>query len=195
MAQKLILSLNDTRVSASWKWGCAYEKEYGGIHYGQDMYGSSIVYANGDGYVVGCGWDNVCGNVVIVQYDDALNHFDGGSCDVIARYFHLAGISVKKGQKVNKDTRLGIVGDTGTLTDGVHLHIEFDRDTDYPYHTPTISRDSNFLKAGLRGNKDTTIDPMRLLHCKKSGPDCQKIRTANSADWVDPRDAQIPQIN
>lgn len=194
MAQKLILPLNNARITCSWKWGAKYEKTYGGIHYGQDMYGDSIIYASGTGTVIDCGKDHVCGNTVIVRYNNVVNHFDGGCYDVIARYYHLASISVKKGAKVTKDTRLGIVGSTGQLVDGAHLHIEFDRDTKYPYHTPTVSKDSNLLKAGLRGNKDTTIDPMRLLHCKTSAPDKQSIAVANGREWVDPRDAQIPRI-
>lgn len=194
MSQKLILPLNDARISASWKWGTRYQKEYGSIHCGQDMYGSQTIYSCGNGTVIDCGWDDICGNIAIVRYNDVVNHFDGGHYDVIARFYHMSQVLVKKGQKVTKDTRIGIIGNTGILTDGIHLHIEFDKDVNYPYHTPTISRNSNILKAGLRGERDTTVDPMRVLHCKTSAPDNQHIEVAGDRSWVDPRDGQIPRI-
>lgn len=194
MTQKLILPVNNCKVTVSYKWGNAYAHNYGGTHYGMDMYGNSTVYAMGAGTVMACGWDNVCGNVVAIQYNDVVDHVYGGSYDVIVRYYHLASIRVKKGQVVTKDTAVGIIGSTGTHVDGIHLHLEIDKDTQYPCYTPTLSRSSNLLKKGLRGAKDTTIDPRRVLHCKVSAPDRQSIAAVNGANWVDPRDAQIPKI-
>ena len=39
MAQKLIQPINNARLTASYKWGSAYKRDFGGIHYGQDMTG------------------------------------------------------------------------------------------------------------------------------------------------------------
>ncbi|MCB5940422.1 M23 family metallopeptidase [bacterium 210820-DFI.6.52] len=194
MAQRLIQPLNRARVTASYKWGGAYQREFGAPHYGQDMTGGPIVYAQGEGTVAFAGWDNVCGYVVGIVYDDCVNHFDGGHRPLVGRYYHMADVRVKKGQRVTKDTRIGTVGNTGKLTTGPHLHVEFDTDTRYPAYTPTLTGHSNLLKRGLRGAKDTTVDPMRVTHCKASGPDWQAIAAGYGREWVDPRDAQIPEI-
>lgn len=194
MAQKLIQPVNKAKITVSYKWGTAYANNYGGTHYGQDMYGNSKVYAMGKGTVLAAGWDNVCGNVVIILYKDVYDHTNGKSYDVVVRYFHLASISVKAGQTVTKDTVCGIMGDTGKYVDGVHLHVEIDKDTSYYQYTPTLSGNSNLLKKGVRGSKDTTIDPRRVMHCKSSSPDNQTIQVVNNEKWCDPRDAQIPRI-
>lgn len=194
MAQRLIQPLNRARVTASYKWGGAYQREFGALHYGQDMTGGPIVYAQGEGTVAFAGWDNVCGYVVGIVYDDCVNHFDGGHRPLVGRYYHMADVRVKKGQRVTKDTRIGTVGNTGKLTTGPHLHVEFDTDTRYPAYTPTLTGHSNLLKRGLRGARDTTVDPMRVTHCKASGPDWQAIAAGYGREWVDPRDAQIPEI-
>lgn len=194
MAQRLIQPLNRARVTASYKWGGAYQREFGAPHYGQDMTGGPTVYAQGEGTVAFAGWDNICGYVVGIVYDDCVNHFDGGHRPLVGRYYHMADVRVKKGQRVTKDTRIGTVGNTGKLTTGPHLHVEFDTDTRYPAYTPTLTGHSNLLKRGLRGARDTTVDPMRVTHCKASGPDWQAIAAGYGRDWVDPRDAQIPEI-
>ncbi|MBC3515915.1 M23 family metallopeptidase [Neobittarella massiliensis] len=194
MAQQLIQPVNDMTVTASYRWGGAYRARFGSDHYGQDVVGSTTVYAQGSGRVLFAGCDRVCGYVVGILYDEVQNHFDGGSYPVVGRYFHLAGAQVQPGQRVDKDTVIGIMGDIGALTTGRHLHIELDRDTAYPAYTPTLTGDSNILKAGLRGAKDTTLDPMRLTHCKTSGPDNQRCAVGDGIAWVDPRDGAIPRI-
>lgn len=194
MAQRLVQPINRMEINASYLWGSAYRSRFGCDHYGQDVVGDTTVYAQGDGRVAFAGYDNVCGYVVGIIYDEAVNHFDGGSYPVVGRYFHLAGVRVQPGQRVNKDTVIGIMGNTGTLTTGRHLHIEMDRDINYPAYTPTLVGNSNILKAGLRGAKDTTVDPMRMTHCKTSGPDNQRCVVNDGIAWVDPRDGDIPRI-
>lgn len=194
MAQKLIQPINNARLTASYKWKDAYRKQFGGVHYGQDMTGGPIVYAQGNGTVAFAGWDNVCGYVVGIVYDDCVNHFDGGHRPLVGRYYHMSDVRVKKGQRVTKDTRIGTVGNTGKYTTGAHLHVELDTDTKYPAYTPTLTGDSNILKKGTRGAKDTTVDPMRWTHTKASAPDNQTIVAGYGRDWVDPRDAKLPKI-
>ncbi len=60
---------------------------------------------------------------------------------------------MKAGQKITKDTRLGLYGNTGAST-GDHLHIEIDTDTKYPnyYHLEKI-----YVKAGQKITKDTRL--------------------------------------
>ena len=43
MAQKLIQPINRARLTASYKWGSAYQRDFGGVHYGQDMTGVPYV--------------------------------------------------------------------------------------------------------------------------------------------------------
>lgn len=61
-----------------------------------------------------CGCGGGYGNFVYVQHDG-----DG----TVARYAHLAAVSVSYGQRVSRGDALGTVGSTGTSS-GFHLHFE-----------------------------------------------------------------------
>lgn len=86
-----------------------------GRHTGLDFSTSrgTAVRSVASGKVVKSGWAGPYGKLVIVR------HFDGKS----TYYAHLAGIKVKRGQKVAAGQRLGAVGSTGNST-GPHLHFE-----------------------------------------------------------------------
>ena len=102
-----------------------YRSVFRCTHYGHDaisIKGDRTIYASGDGKVIRCGMDSICGNIVAIKYEKCLNEDTGKSQDVIIRYFHLASISVKEGQAVTKDTKIGVMGKTGILSTGVHLH-------------------------------------------------------------------------
>ena len=91
----------------------------GTFHNGTDYatYGVKLPqYAIEDGEVLSCGTDWAYGGAkyVWVKYPRL--------CDKMLHY-HLDSISVKKGQKVNKNTILGYTGKTGKAT-GIHLHLE-----------------------------------------------------------------------
>ena len=184
MAQKLILGINQSRVTAGYK-NANYRKEFGYTHYGVDYTDKNkkdkTIWASGIGEVVETGWSPACGNVVVVVYKDCLL-VDGTVRDLVIRYYHLASITCKKGQKTTKDTRLGSYGSTGQST-GDHLHLEIDVDVSYPCHTPQISRDSGVLKKGV----DSTINPTKCLYVKKTAPDNQSVmnsgyNTVSSSD-------------
>ena len=84
------------------------------FHYGVDYGCSKVpVYAIEDGTVYARGYDSSAGNYVYVKY---------ARLGVAVAYFHLSKISVKKGAKVSKGTKVGVAGTTGSST-GVHLHI------------------------------------------------------------------------
>lgn len=89
------------------------------------------------------------------------------------RYYHLEKIYVKKDDKVTKDTKLGLYGNTGSSS-GAHLHIELDSDTKYPNYTPQTSRSNSVLKSGY----DSTLNPVNILWCKTSAPDNQFVTNA-----------------
>jgi murein DD-endopeptidase MepM/ murein hydrolase activator NlpD len=80
------------------------------------------VSALGIGKVTFAGRKGGYGNAV------EITHLNG----LVSRYAHLSKIKVKKGQKVDRSTIIGLVGSTGRST-GPHLHLEVrknDRPTD-----------------------------------------------------------------
>ncbi len=85
------------------------------LHAGVD-YGTNDknipTYGIDNGVVVKTGFQKALGNYVYVNYPK-LNHG--------ALYQHLDSIKVSKGEKVTKDTVIGITGATGEVT-GIHLH-------------------------------------------------------------------------
>lgn len=85
------------------------------IHEGLD-FGAPIgtpVYATGEGVVTYAdSWDRY-GNTVEIDHGNGIT----------TRYAHMSRIKVKEGQKVNRSTVIGLVGNTGRST-GSHLHYE-----------------------------------------------------------------------
>ncbi len=69
------------------------------------------IYAALDGVVTTAGWSDVYGNYVIVKHHSGYKTL----------YGHMSQILAVKGQYVNTNTRLGLVGSTGMST-GPHLH-------------------------------------------------------------------------
>lgn len=173
MAQKLILPINKARITAGYKNG-NYRSQFGYTHYGVDMtvqrgYVDRTVYASGNGKVTHCGWHPSGGNVIVIVYEDCVLA-DGKRTGLAVRYFHLESIKVSVGQVVNKDTVIGLYGNTGASS-GAHLHVEVDTDTKYPNYSPQTSRSNSVLKAGT----DSTINPTKAFYCKRSKPDYQSV--------------------
>ena len=175
MTQKLILPINKMRLTAGYK-NANYKKQFGYTHYGVDCTDltkkDTTIWASGKGEVTHTGWSNSGGNVVIIVYKDCLLT-DGSVKDLTIRYFHLDKISVKVGQKVTKDTRIGYYGNTGASS-GAHLHFEIDTDIKYPNYTPQIAKSNGVLKAGT----DSTINPVKALYVKNTAPDYQSVSVA-----------------
>ena len=69
------------------------------------------IYASMSGKVAFVGYSNIFGNYVII------NHSKGYQ----TLYAHMSKIEAKKGQRVSKGTKIGLVGSTGYST-GPHLH-------------------------------------------------------------------------
>lgn len=186
MAQKLILPINEARITAGYK-NNNYKKQFGYTHYGVDMTDKDrrtyTVWGSGIGEVVECGWSSSGGNVIVIIYRDCLLT-DGTVRDLVFRYYHLDKITCKKGDRINKDSRLGLYGNTGASS-GAHLHLEVDVDAreKYACYTPQISKNSGVLKRGT----DSTIDPVRCLYVKASGPDWQSV-ISSGFDTVQPKD-------
>ena len=64
---------------------------------------STKVYGISEGEVVDTGYNNSCGNYIIIDYGDNIK----------SSYFHLSRVLVNTGDKVNSDTVCGYMGTTG----------------------------------------------------------------------------------
>ena len=172
MAQRLILPINKARITSGYK-NANYKKQFGYTHYGIDMTDKAktdkTIWGSGVGEITHCGWHPTGGNVVVAVYKDCLLP-TGNTMDIAMRYYHLDSISVKVGDKITKDSRLGYYGNTGSSS-GAHLHIEVDSDVKYPNYTPQTSQSNNVLKAGT----DSTLNPVNVLWVKTSSPDSQEV--------------------
>ena len=85
-------------------------------HYGIDIVAKTneTVQAVGDGTVIMASWTTDAGWVIAVQHRGSL----------ISVYKHNAGLLKKVGSFVNAGDIIAIVGNTGEMTDGPHLHFE-----------------------------------------------------------------------
>jgi len=85
-------------------------------HYGVDIVTKSDepIKATLEGYVIFSEWTNRQGNVVIIQHAN----------DMLSAYKHCSILLKKAGTYVEAGDPIAIVGNTGELTDGPHLHFE-----------------------------------------------------------------------
>lgn len=194
--QKLVLGINNTKLTASWKTD-SYKNRFGLVHYGVDMVSSkgvNTLYANGNGTVLLSGKDSVLGNTIVIKYPNVYNRVTKKSSDIVIRYYHLASYYVVANQKVTKDTKIGLYGNTGQLSTGAHLHMEVDTDTKNPYFTPTLSGTSTYFKGRKYGANDSTMsNPISWLYCKSTAPDYQTYTTANDI-YIRTEDKTIENI-
>jgi len=180
--QKLILPVNNATVTAGYK-NEKYAKKFGFRHFGIDMirgYADKLdVFSPGNGKVLAAGYDNVLGNVLAILYPDVINHRLGKVQDVIIRFNHMEPLFVKKNQLVGIKEKIGKMGSTGKYSQGVHLHMEVDTDAreKYTCYTPTLSNNSNIMKAGT----DSTINPADVLY-KGENQSIDRLRDGYSSD-------------
>lgn len=165
--QKLIMPVNQATVSASFK-NDNYKKRFGFAHYGVDMYGSLSIYSPGLGVVLSTGMDPMYGNYVTAYFPHC--HPTGAS--LIFNFFHLDKITVDKGDVLNKDILLGVMGKTGTYATGVHLHTEA-----YYMDYPPMKNFSPFpSKRFHKLPVERMVNPLSILFTKTSAPDSQSIK-------------------
>ena len=74
----------------------------------------SVVKATLDGTVIYAGWSDDTGNTIQIQHEG----------DIISIYRHNEKLLKKSGDKVSAGTPIALVGNTGELTTGDHLHFE-----------------------------------------------------------------------
>ena len=76
--------------------------------------GNSVVMSVLDGTVISAGWSDTDGYTVRIQHEG----------DIISVYKHNQKLIKKTGDKVTAGTPIAILGGTGSLSDGEHLHFE-----------------------------------------------------------------------
>ena len=74
----------------------------------------SVVKATLDGSVIYAGWNEETGNTIQIQHSD----------DLISIYKHNEKLLKKTGDKVKAGTSIALVGNTGDVSTGTHLHFE-----------------------------------------------------------------------
>ena len=74
----------------------------------------SVVKSVLDGTVIFAGWDEKTGHTIQVQHEG----------DIISIYRHNAKLLKKSGDKVTAGSPIALVGNTGEMTTGDHLHFE-----------------------------------------------------------------------
>lgn len=111
-----------SRGTGSFIWPTygGYISSYQGMRWGQFHKGIDIarpynrtIKAADNGVVVFAGWDGGYGKKIIIDHHNGFRTV----------YAHLATISVRVGQTVQKGQKIGVMGSTGNST-GVHLHFE-----------------------------------------------------------------------
>lgn len=183
MAQRLALPVNQMRITVGYKhpWYPKNPSTKGLTHYGVDCTyintSKTTLYGLGVGEVTHIGMDTLLGGCVVVKYLNC-ECTDGKIRNLAVRYYHMDSISVKKGQKVTLDTKLGHMGNKGKYSSGRHLHFEIDTDINYPQYTPTLKVSSNIAKAGT----DSTINPTLALWIKRSHPENQQVMSPYTPD-------------
>lgn len=197
IGQKLILPINRTRLTASFR-NSAYRNTYGYSHHGIDQVssvGNTTIYASGIGTLIAKGWDERAGNVVVIKYPNALHHTANRYEDVIFRYYHLASINENiptAANAITTDTVLGQYGRSGMGSaeywPAAHLHVEADTDTAHPCYSPTFGNNSNIIKVGT---STTCYSALEFLHCKTTGLNAQTYSTAGNS-YINSGDDSIP---
>lgn len=192
--QYLKLPIDDFKPTAGYD-NAKYVSYWGFKHYGVDCVsasGSRELYGLGKGTVFAAGLDGLngkttgkgsgCGFCLVVIYEDCYDWVLKEFYDVVATYMHMKAMPlVKKGDKVTEKTLLGYYGNTGANTTGAHLHIQFDKDTNYPLYCCGLSAKGHSLLK--KGTVDSTVNPVNFLHIDKD----QTITVPKSA-WYDSND-------
>lgn len=125
-AERLFHTLDDIFISSPYSNRISPitgEREFHeGVDYSAN--GKSIpIYALDDGEVLYEGYDNSTGAIICyIRFPKLDNH--------VGLYYHLANTVINKGDKVTKDTKIGMMGSTGYST-GNHLHFDWFKYSDY----------------------------------------------------------------
>ena len=110
-------------LTGEFKVTCEYGRKgdwIAGYHTGVDMTGDEKIYGTCNGKLVRKGFDKYYGNYIVIKnLEDGRFHW----------LCHLSKINLKVGDLVNRQTVVGIMGNTGNTT-GKHLHFEIRKASD-----------------------------------------------------------------
>ena len=125
-AERLFHTLDDIFISSPYSNRISPitgEREFHeGVDYSAN--GKSIpIYALDDGEVLYEGYDNSTDAIICYIRFPKLD-------DHVGLYYHLANTVINKGDKVTKNTKIGMMGSTGYST-GNHLHFDWFKYSDY----------------------------------------------------------------
>lgn len=113
--------------------------EYAGMHNGIDLVSSDKnIYAAGTGVVTRSNVEKEGGNVI------EITHTDSSGRKYVTQYAHLSERHVNVGDVINSGDVIGIMGDTGTMASGVHLHFSmWDKETREYYNPRKLFREAS----------------------------------------------------
>ncbi len=118
-----------------------------GFHNGVDFGGGGDILAAGDGKVI------ATGNMGRYGYGKwvAIDHKNG----LVTLYGHMSKIKVRKGEKVDKGDKIGVMGTTGYST-GVHLHFSV-------FAASTFEVVNSSRVSGIKVPTGASVNPMLYL--------------------------------
>ncbi len=99
-------------VSGSISMGFDLEKEHLGLDINAPA--NTPIKAITEGYIIYNGWTLETGNTVCIQHDN----------NIVSFYKHNSTLLKKTGSRVEAGEAVAIIGNTGTLSTGPHLHFE-----------------------------------------------------------------------
>lgn len=115
--------------------------EYAGMHNGIDLVSNDKnIYSAGTGVVTRSNVETEGGNVI------EITHTDSSGKQYVTQYAHLSSRLVNVGDTVSSGDVIGIMGDTGTMASGVHLHFSMWENEPYELLNPRklFSEASNY---------------------------------------------------
>ena len=146
-------------------------------HNGMDLISKSsknnYVISVADGTVSNTGYDKKSGYYVFVKHEVGVYSF----------YCHLKKSStlVKKGQKVTKGTRLGLMGESGEAN-GVHLHYAIKENGIWIDPKPSLEEVSYFILNGKHYPGEYPKLPVRG-YFKKNDKGKEVVKLQNLLNW------------
>lgn len=131
--------------------------------YGCTFVGTSgLLCSSGKGWIRASGFSPIFQNFICVVYDNVVSTRGEDVGSVLFRYCNLDTILVKHAGKIHTKMPLGTV--CLNKNRNYQFYLEVDKDIKYATYTPSLESKSGGLHAGYRGENDTTIDPLNLLH-------------------------------
>jgi murein DD-endopeptidase MepM/ murein hydrolase activator NlpD len=106
------------------------EKTQYGPHTGMDIAPRSdeayIVLAPADGVVEAAGFGNMEGNFIVIKHEPGIIHQQYGyqTVPIFTKFYHLDEKYVETGAEIKQGDPIGVVGGTGSASQGIHLHFE-----------------------------------------------------------------------